>query len=587
MARPRATCAFSAETVALKWPFGNSRCGRACFQKPMPVTLESIAFNHDPSGKATGAFYIRRNETEPVVLPEWEKCRCTAPDSSPVAYAIHRVPQFITIKASFSATARPSQPVWIQAVAIQKVDPCDGDQSLLPFNILGDTDAVDVTFVNGKANDVPFHVSSEQISNAGASASDQLWHWQWSFDKSTWTSFQTTQHRVYVVPKLPTCPWEPKSDSASNIQVPWTEALEYACHWAAGVTKNIDLAARMVTNRVYSLGKVLIRWGQSPKYANKEFALTEFLALLRNGIGRGQSLNCDDCAAVVSTFANLLGAKLWQSSMGGDSFWTNHILLIGHSHWRRVGFGHHSVAWKGNCSASDKLFDACLQIDGDRKPNIPPQFPKQPVNIRFGTRSDGGYQHSLVLKGKCLPIPDDPTYGRQLRKFGLGVLADKAIQTSAPLARVMKLYRCDPWPIAELRLNVTAIASKSFADKLRFMGWTLHLEEPEYFQLDERVDVLHTILKTDESIPTQLIDLSIYQCANNIDPNEILLRVLSCFESLLERSHDPHPGDLAFADGEGNVVFRRERFVGAVRSIGREGVNAVPVAMMLDDLLKS
>lgn len=553
----------------------------------MKVTLETIKFNHDPTFKTTGAFYVRKNEIERVRLPEWEKDRCMTPECSPVAYAIDQLPKTrdapedITIKASFSASELPTQTVWIQAFEYRNPKEVPG-----PANILGTTNPVSVTFTAGKANDVTFRLDSERISNAGTSASDQIWWWKFSIDKDQWNEFQFTKHRVYVVPKRPTCPWEPESDCASNIHVPWTEALEYACHWAAGVTENVDLAAKMVTNRVYSLGKILLQWEKSAKYGHREFALTKFLALFRDGIGGGQTLNCDDCAAIVSTFANLLGAQLWQSSMGGDSFWTNPVLLIGHSHWRKMGFGRHSVAWKGECREGDELFDACLQIDGDRKPNCPPQFPKQPANIRFGTRSNRGYQSSLVEKGKCPPIPKDPTYGRQRRKFGLGFLGDKAIQSFSPVHGLRNGYKFTTWPPHDPRLKLAAITSKSFADKLVFDGWKLQLEKPECFHLAEGVSVLHTILKRDESLTTNLVDFNIYECADGIDPNEILLRVLSCFESFLERSPDPHPGELAFSDGDASVIFRRGRSVGAVRSIGRERVNAAPFAMMLDELLQ-
>src|SRR5258708_1258651 len=120
----------------------------------MPVTLESIRFNHDATFTTTGAFYIRRNETTPVIRPASDKDRCggAKADCSPVAYSIDRLPKTITIKARFTAQDLPSDRIWIRGVG--KVD-----DFLHPprANFLGDTDAVEVAFVNGEANDVPFH----------------------------------------------------------------------------------------------------------------------------------------------------------------------------------------------------------------------------------------------------------------------------------------------------------------------------------------------------------------------------------------------------------------------------------------------
>src|SRR5258708_691792 len=99
----------------------------------MQVTIESIAFNHDPSGKTTGAFNIRRNESETIPMPEWSAGR-TNSDSSVAAYAISEAPNPVTIKASFRCSEPSVQKTWIRAT--------DGTVSqfpsdLRPHNVLG------------------------------------------------------------------------------------------------------------------------------------------------------------------------------------------------------------------------------------------------------------------------------------------------------------------------------------------------------------------------------------------------------------------------------------------------------------------
>lgn len=549
----------------------------------MEITLESIKFNHDPTFEATGAFHIRRNETNAVVFPEWEIDRCTTPDCSPVAYAINRLPKTkrIMILASFSGKDVPPEGVYIKAVEDR-----DSSEAPRPLNVLGSSDEPLVRFVSEKAIDIPFTFAADGILKSGASASDLKWRWQFSTDqKEEGTEFQTTEHRIYTVPVMPSCPWEPLSCVSSNIQVPWTEALEYACHWAAGVTTDLDLAATMVTRRVFSLGKSFLSWQEAPNYARTKFDLTKFLALFRDGVGNGQTLNCDDCAAIVSTFANLLGAELSQSSMGRDIF-TNPVLLIGDSHWRRMGFDHHSVAWKGKCTENDEVFDACLLIDGDRKPDRPPQFPKNPTAIRFGDRSPGSYQSALSAD-ECFPTPNDPLDGRQRRKFGRGFFADRAFESSSSdFDRFRDRYRFDKWPSsAPSSKTTTAAHGQQFCEQQLVSDyWKSHITET--LHADKLANVCHTMLKKDGAFPNQLVDLNVYECADGIDANEILLRVLSCFEAFLERLADKSFGELAFTGGRACIVFRHERLIAVVRSVGRERVNVVPVATLLYDFLQ-
>jgi hypothetical protein len=545
----------------------------------MKITLESIAFNHNPTFETTGAFYVRQNETEIIQLPEWEKDRCTTPNCAPVAYAIDRVPQAIVIKASFRASGLESNPIWIKAFAVFV-----GSKQPRSANLLGDTDSVRVEFVDNKADAIVFHISSEKLRNVGTSASDQNWSWQYSADAEKWFPFQATCHRVYVVPKTPARPWEPDCDSATNIQVPWTEALEYACHWAAGVTKDVDLATTMITRRVYALGKTLVMWQSLPVYSPGLFDLTGFLALLKDRVGDGQALNCDDCATIVSTFANLLGAELWQSSMGtGVFFTTNPILAIGHSVWQTIKFSHHTVAWKGACLENDDLFDACLQVDGDPHPDRPPQFPEQPTRVRFGQRPDQGFRFALTADPQCKPTPKLEPFQRQRRKFGKDYLGARPNEFIDGFAELKRSYRFEEWPKDdEPSMNSDLI--RSFEDRLGeliFDNWSFH-KRPEYFRNERFKHAFQAIIKTDDQPPRKLITLNAYQCRESTSPNEAVFQLLIAFQTVLLRLDEPSFGQLAFAEEEPSaLLFRDGPIIGLIRSVGLEDVSVLHTAKAL------
>jgi hypothetical protein len=170
-----------------------------------------------------------------------------------------------------------------------------------------------------------------------------------------------------------------------------------------------------VTSAVYHLGPSVVTYdcpgGGSTHYASGSFDCTAFLDRLSGGVGRGLYVNCTDCATIVSTFANALGCNLSQSQMG-YGFNLNELLAIGSSVWETacgwIGFNYHEVAWTGGGTSADRVFDACLQVDGDADPTTPPHTPLLPVNMVFGTPGSGDYRDRLATPGSrpaCEPQP--------------------------------------------------------------------------------------------------------------------------------------------------------------------------------------
>jgi hypothetical protein len=94
-------------------------------------------------------------------------------------------------------------------------------------------------------------------------------------------------------------------------------------------------------------------------------------------------------------------------------FSINPILAIGGSNWEPAcglpGFFYHEVAWKGDCTLDDPVFDACLLVDGDLDPTRSPHTPFLPANMRFGNPGEGSYRDRLATPSArvlCIPRPE-------------------------------------------------------------------------------------------------------------------------------------------------------------------------------------
>jgi hypothetical protein len=414
----------------------------------MSVQLQAIKFNHDSTSATHDALNIRRNATNFVTVPEWQRGISINPSDSPAAYAVSEARgHTITIQAKFRRTNPNLQTVEVRAIDPER-DPSPQNRGCAALilwllraitralfgniNVLGEVVSRTVTFLpNDETNFETFNLTPA-FGNPGVRADTITWQWQYRSDRSgPWHNFETTRHLIYSVLEVPKDPWQQSPYTSGNLQLPWTEALDYACWWAR-LSGDRDTAAGRVTERVNDLGTSIIEYdcigGGSHHYAfplgnPTFFDCTGFLERLRGGPGNGQYVNCTDCATIVSTFANLLGCDLWQSRMGramingvsvGSSFALNEILGIGSNVWQTAcgwgSFSYHEVAWKDGCTSDDQIFDACLKVDGDADPTTAPHTPLLPVNLRFGHPGDGNYRDRLSTaapngRPHCEPRP--------------------------------------------------------------------------------------------------------------------------------------------------------------------------------------
>jgi hypothetical protein len=537
----------------------------------MRVELKGIKFNYDPDDlKKTGAFNLRRNETEPVRLPEWLPDTPTNYEASPAGYAICALPAEMSIQASFNCESNPGTSIRIRAIA-EFTD-----------HVLGDVEPVEIP--NNESSDfMTLKLPDARVACVGVGIHDIGWRWQFSSEPNVWTDFQTTRHRIYTVLARPSDPWEPKSSASDNTHQPWTEVLDFACKWASGAAGDLDEAAELITKEFFQRVSKLVSWYEDPSYAFSRFLCTEFLRLLNTGVGGNQTVNCDDCATVISTFANVLGCQLSQSSMG-EVFRTHPIVLIGSQTFDCKTFIHHAVAWKGRCEANDELFDGCLRIDEDLQQ---PFVGVQPTNVPFGSEREG-YRFSLVRNTPhCQPIPNNLDYGRRRRRLGDGYRSDEGFREPELIAKLKSFYQFDSWPTVEDELpgDDTDISLASIIGGSFLAGWEIHTDK--HFKDERFRNVYELLIKPSDLSTGQLIATTVYQSNKTSDPNLRLLEILGRFDELdLRRLNEPSLGDVAFAKEDGTaIVLRKNRFLAVVRSAGRQPTSVIQRAQTLNSNL--
>lgn len=350
------------------------------------VKVEAIWFNHDGSALTDDALNIRKDLNTTVELPEW-KTGEIQPEESPAAYAIQETTgRTLTVKVKLSIAPTSVGQAEIKA---------EGG------GVLGALDAQTVQFAGGVSvpEFVSFELSHHTIGAAGVKREDIAWQWKYRCPgDQTWRDADNTRHRIYVILETPKGPWDQTAGSQSN---PWTDVLDQSCAWANTKTTRNDAAAEVTRTVNGSLGLTYDMNQGASKYttpaAGLHFECTQFVDYLNGGGGKGNVVNCTDCATIVTTFANVLGCDLHAATMR-SYFDLTQIKAIGQAgfgcpNWG-CGFSYHEVAWNGGDGEADPLYDACLEVDGDGDPWAPPHTAQLALNMQFTT-----------VPGAALPIP--------------------------------------------------------------------------------------------------------------------------------------------------------------------------------------
>lgn len=208
-------------------------------------------------------------------------------------------------------------------------------------------------------------------------------------DEKDWTSLGTTQHRCYLTLGIPQEPWDANSTEPEDVNRVWMEVLEIACNWAKGAS-DYSQAAGLITGMLNSCGRFIydVENGASNYTTSLDyFECEEFIDRIKGGEGFGEKLNCTDCATIVSTLANSLGASLVQSQLM-YKFPVNPILAIGTHEWSPPfdgRFSYHEVAWEGGVDSQGKIYDACLHVDANFYADTDEIDKHLPTGIQFGS----------------------------------------------------------------------------------------------------------------------------------------------------------------------------------------------------------
>lgn len=404
----------------------------------MKLLLSSIQFSREDDHPGCCALRVRKNLDETCLIPEWQRGMFAGREDSRIAYAISDVQAnsgVIAIKVRLLVVDPPVCPVRVFVRAVQPDIFPVPDIWNTYVNVLGEVEEHEIVIGDAVNTEIEvFTIRNHRLTDWGVGVFKVLWNWQFRIaGELLWTTFDNTEHKVYCLLKPPTAPWTQRS--AGDLLLPWTDVLDYACDWAFQA-KTEDQAAGNITKRLFSMGPLWFEYNCLnflPAYVQvldatgaSFFNCMSFLKHLRfNNVNR--YLICSDCAAIVSTFANILGCDLWQAKLQtpGVSFKVNMIFAIGGSRWQFPcnfpGFSYHEIAWTGNATAQDFIYDACLAIDGSVNPADSIRIPVLPLKMKLGRRGQGLYKDKLVAasdwqiarpnprgRERRLPIPAAP-----------------------------------------------------------------------------------------------------------------------------------------------------------------------------------
>ena len=119
-----------------------------------------------------------------------------------------------------------------------------------------------------------------------------------------------------------------------------------------------------------------------------------------NRAGNGELVNCDDCAGLVVTLANLLGCDLYEQTVLTSAM--HPVIPIGEGQWWAHGLGflpasgptgvgvltYHRVAWRGSNENDALVFDITWLLNAFADPDNPEQ--PHPRSAAPGMRMESG-----------------------------------------------------------------------------------------------------------------------------------------------------------------------------------------------------
>lgn len=310
----------------------------------------------------------------------------------------------ICVHATFHWTGPSAKPVQVSAFPVTQKELSALDIGTIKStseSVIGYPDETNVLF-DSKGRSVycgdnpwtPFSLEEIKLHEEefGVDIYQVFWHWKYREidpktgkpNSETWTSIEIRCIKVYLLLDEPKFPWTAQGvrrRTSPVLNFPWEQALELACLWAKGC-KTIDQAAVAVTKSLHAQKAICYQTGpqyvkiytddaqevlQSWNHPGTEWRvvskrrylnLSRFLRDLADFEGSKHEVNCDDCAYIVASLANLLGCDLWVGRLQGtaanelsygvylNAFLINQVKEIGGEMTTHGHFNYHTIAWQ-------------------------------------------------------------------------------------------------------------------------------------------------------------------------------------------------------------------------------------------------
>ena len=365
---------------------------------------------------------------------------------------------------------------------------------------------------------VPVALEGVQLAEAAVGAHDAVL--RWSFDASaagTSPVVVNTKHRVYLCLEPPVAPWTQLP--AAGKDIPWIEALDWACRAAAGAT-NAETVRAMVTRRVDALGGMSVNAFGSPTrftYSTvphflslptslNRFALADFLAVASGTANAAARANCSDLAAAVVVFTNILGcpsAVLNLQRSATQNFKLNTVQVFGFDEaesatFTQSGFAFHRVATAEG--AGKPIYDACVRLDFLDEPGTAPFSWLVAAGTVLTDQQDLGYVERLI----------EP----EMQPLVTHTAVSTPTLTTGPLPQPVDSFmaqRCNCLR-EELEADLESISGPS-AESLLGRDNVVLLDDSPWLWDDQPAVSAHRYLVRDAANPTRMVLLREVVCA--------------------------------------------------------------------------
>lgn len=160
---------------------------------------------------------------------------------------------------------------------------------------------------------------------------------------------------------------------------PWPAFVDPALRGIDGTPPDHDRVVDALTEWIFRESGLRYdtRWGASAyvNYERGDWGRAHFFASDFVDRHHGTTVNCTDCASILLTYANMLGASL-NYTLIFRNFALNYILAIGGTEFSHCPFGSGGCSFSYHAVTTDDgsatIWDATLALDGDDDPGSTP-----------------------------------------------------------------------------------------------------------------------------------------------------------------------------------------------------------------------